>query len=112
MRPGRVGDSLVQNVPALADGRLTLVSCTPQRLRAKGSDWLARYTVRVSEPGGATKDVVLVGNLRAPGQQFPTTSDASDASPLGDASPVAFGEPGWSWALPDLRLELRVQEHD
>lgn len=106
MRPGRVGESLVQNVPALADGRLTLVTCTPQRLRAKGSDWLARYTVRVSEPGGATRDVVLVGNLRAPGQQFPTSSDGSDASP------VAFGDPGWSCALPDLRLELRVQEHD
>lgn len=105
MRPGTVGESLVRHVPELRDGRLTLVSCNPQRLRAKGSDWLARYTLRVGEPDGAARDVVLIGNLRAPGQPFPTTSD-------GTGSGASFGEPGWSCTLPDLRLELRVQEHD
>lgn len=105
MRPERVGESLVRNVPELADGRLGLISCTPQRLRAKGSEWLARYTVQVSTPHTGPRDVVLIGYLRAPGQPFPASLGSTAAA-------VGFGEPGWACSLPELRLELRVQEHD
>jgi Phosphotransferase enzyme family len=110
MRPERVSASLVRHVPELADGRLCLVSCTPQRLRAKGSEWLARYAVQVSTPGAGPgdagpRDVVLVGNLWAPSQPFPALPRATGAE-------TGFGEPGWACSLPDLRLELRVQEHD
>lgn len=105
MRPGRVGESLVRHVPELADGRMSLLSCTPERLRAKGEDWLARYTVRVSARGGDPLNVVLVGHLRTPGQPFPTSSGSRGED-------VGFGQPGWGCVLPDLRMELWVQERD
>jgi hypothetical protein len=105
MRPGRVGESLCREVPDLADGRSRLLACNPQRLRAKGGDWLARYSVRVDEPGREPYDVVLVGELRAPGRPFPSSGPAG-------ATTAPFGRPGWSWVLPDLRLELHAQETD
>ena len=36
MRPARVGESLARQLPQLADGRLVLLACAPQRLRAEG----------------------------------------------------------------------------
>ena len=104
MDGARVGDSLVRHVPELADGRLTLLSCTPQRLRAKDQEWVARYQLSVSPLGAEPRDVVLVGNLWAPSQQpspEPTSTDD-----------VPFGEEGWSCWMPDLRLALRHEESD
>ena len=104
MDGARVGDSLVRHVPELADGRLTLLSCTPQRLRAKDQEWVARYQPLGLALGAEPRDVVLVGNLWAPSQQpspEPTSSDD-----------VPFGEEGWSCWLPDLRLALRHEESD
>ena len=101
MRPARVGESLARQLPQLADGRFALLACAPQRLRAKGSDWLARYELTVAEPGGEPRQVVLVGALRPPGHPLPDRA--------GDAVP---GSDGWSCVLPDLRLELHAQERD
>ncbi|WP_020579398.1 phosphotransferase [Actinopolymorpha alba] len=109
MLPDRVESALRREVPELADGRLTLLSCTPQRLRAKGNEWLARYRLEVAEPGGAPREVVLVGNLRPPSTGGPEPDHAQRRGPL---SSPEFGEPGWSCWLPDLRLELRVQVAD
>ena len=97
----RVGDVLVDHVPELADGRL--VACHPERLRAKGGEWLARYRLDVADPGGGEHEVVLTGNL------WPPTESAPRA-PHGNAA--AFGDPGWWCWLPELRLLLQVQEHD
>lgn len=101
MRPARVADSLTRHVPQLADGRLVLLACAPQRLRAKGSGWLARYQLTVAEPGGDAREVVLVGHLRPPGQRFPAGNGAG-----------AVSAPGWDCVLPDLRLELHAQHRD
>src|SRR5689334_18711394 len=105
MRRDRVAESLVRHVPELADGRLTLLRCTAHGLRAQGSDWLTRYDVQVRSAEGGTREIALTGTLRAPGRSLPhTTAPATDGSP--------FGEPGWHDVLPDLGLEVRVQEHD
>jgi aminoglycoside phosphotransferase (APT) family kinase protein len=99
----RLCAGLARQVPELRDGRLRLLACSPERLRAKEDEWRARYTVVVAEPGGAPRDVVLVGNLWPPGRQPSSTE--------GDSG-VPFGEPGWRCALPDPRLDLQVQTAD
>jgi hypothetical protein len=96
---------LVRHVPELADGRLTLVSCASERLPSLGSDWQGRYSVQVRSSDGGTREVVLIGTLRAPGQALVSLNAPGTASP-------PFGDPSWRGALPDLGLELRVQEHD
>ena len=77
-RRDRLAESLVRHVPELADGRLTLVSCASQRLRARGSDWLARYSVQVRSRDGGTREIVLIGTLRAPGQSSPVPDRPGD----------------------------------
>jgi hypothetical protein len=105
MDGARVGASLTQQVPELADGRLELLSCRPERLRAKESEWLARYRLSVRGPDGEPRDVVLVGTLWAPTQDHPGPDASSSAG-------AAFGEEGWSGWLPDLRLELQHEVSD
>ncbi len=110
----RVADELGRQVPELSSGALRLQSCTPERLRAKGDEWLARYRLRVapaedapaSEPpaGQAGAEVVLVGRLWAPSQPAPRTH-----APAGE---IPLGEPGWGCWLPELRLELQAQASD
>ena len=68
MHGDEVADSLVRHVPELAEGRLRLLSCSPERLRAKGEEWVARYRLTVVAEGGEPRDVVLVGVLSAPGR--------------------------------------------
>lgn len=101
-----IDGALVRRLLAeLADGTLRVSACTPERLRAKGEEWLARYRVEVVDPGGEPRDVVLIGNLWPP---------ATGAPPLDEpgAEPVGFGEPDWRCWLPEVRLELRAQAHD
>lgn len=106
MEPGRLDDALRTQVPELADGTLELRQCRPDRLRAKGDEWLTRCRVVVAEPGGPPREVVLVGRLLPPGWHRTSEVEAAQF-----AAP-AFGEPGWSGYLEDLGLELRVQEAD
>jgi hypothetical protein len=100
-----VGESLERHVAELAGGDLRLLSCSPDRLRAKGSEWLVRYTLSVAEPGEEARDVVLVGKLWPPSRQL---ADAPGATTNG----TRFGEAGWHCFLPEPRLELRVQTRD
>ncbi len=110
MRPGRLETSLREHVPELRDGRLTLLECRADRLRAKDARWLARCRVTVSPParaGGAEAEpveVVLVGELHPPSRPAPPLPLAGSA--------VGFGEPGHEVFLPDLRLHLRTEEKD
>lgn len=101
MYGGRVGASLQQHAAPLVDGSVTLVSCDPKRLRAKGEEWIPRYELMVARPGAEPEPVVLVGRLWAPDQEPPesVTSPATDADP-------------WTCWLPDLRLELQAEESD
>ena len=106
MNGERVLASLQRHVPELAEGRPQLVSCWPQRLRAKGEEWLARYQLTVADPGAEPRNVIVVGNLYAPSADLPTgTGDANGGG-------AAFGEPGWTCWLDDLRLELAVETAD
>ena len=105
MDPGRVGESLERHVPELRDGRLRLLSTRCDRLRAKGEEWLARYTVCVAEPRGEPRELVLVGNLWPPGK-------CPSEPPADDGTGVTFGEPGWRGRLPEMGLELCVQTFD
>jgi len=104
MQPTSVAESLVRHVPELSEGRLALLECAPQRLRAKGSDWLARYELRVAGPTGEPSRVVLVGRLLPPGAALPRAARPAEGRELGD--------PGWRCVLPDLGLELAAQESD
>ena len=52
MTPDRVADSLRRHVPELASGQVTLDGCTADRLRAKATEWLARYTLHLKGPDG------------------------------------------------------------
>ena len=106
MNGERVLASLQRQVPELAEGRPQLLSCWPQRLRAKGEEWLARYQLTVADPGAEPRNVIVVGNLYAPSADLPTGTD--DANGGG----AAFGEPGWTCWLDDLRLELAVETAD
>ena len=101
----RVGASVTRHVPELDQGSMQLLGCTPERLRAKGDEWLARYSLEVAEVGGAPRQVVLVGNLYAPSQQLPPEV----ATFVGG---IPFGAPGWRCVLPDLRLVLRSEQSD
>ena len=100
-----VESALATDVPELRDGRLRLVSCKPERLRAKEDQWLARYSVVVAEPGGPQRSVVLVGHLRPPTEEI-------DPRLAAGPSALRFGDPGWRAWLPELRLDLVVQEAD
>ena len=59
MHGDRVAASLRTHVPDLAEGRVELLSCTPERLRAKESEWVARclealgHDVIVADPNFA-----------------------------------------------------------
>jgi hypothetical protein len=104
MLPDRVAASLRRHVPELAAGTLTLLECSPDRLRAKADEWLARYTVSLRRPDGSDDQVVLVGRLSPPHQAAPAAA--------GGPGPAPFGRPGWEGVLPDLRLRLRTQDMD
>lgn len=108
MRPGRLEASLREHVPELRDGRLTLLECRADRLRAKEASWLARCRAIVLDPGSGADaepaEVVLVGELYPPGRPDPDLPLAG--------SQVPFGEPGYEVFLPDLRLHLGSEEED
>lgn len=104
MRPERLAASLSEVVPELVDGRLSLVSCATEQLRAKGERWLVRCLVTVSRgESGDPRQVALVGVLHPPG------SEAAQPRP-GDLSP--FGTAGHRVWLPDLGLDLAAEEED
>lgn len=104
VQPEWVAASLRRHVRALAEGEVRLLDCTADRLRAKEDSWLARYTVTLGWPDGRVRDTVLVGRLLAPDVEW-SAAGAAVAGP-------SFAEPGWTCALPDLRLELRSQAAD
>lgn len=104
MDPRRVHASLERHVPDLRDGRLRLLACRPDRLRAKGDEWLVRYTLSVGDPGGARREIVLVGNLWPPGRE-PSPAGEPDGG-------TAFGVPGWRCTTADPGLDLHVQTAD
>jgi hypothetical protein len=105
----RVQDSLQRQVPEFREERPRLLSVTPQRLRAKGEEWLARYRLSVVDPGAEEpRDVIVVGNLYAPTAELPTGTGLDD----GADPDAAFGEPGWTCWLDDLRLQLGVETVD
>lgn len=108
MHGDEVADSLVRHVPDLSEGRLRLLSCSPERLRAKGEEWVARYRLTVVAEDGDARDVVLVGVLSAPDRDDPASGPAPDPT----AENLPFAQDGWSCLLPDLRLSLRREVSD
>lgn len=117
MRPNRLADSLRRHVPEIADGRLEIVSCRADQLRAKDDQWHVRCRLSVarsepsgsepsgsgSEPSAQTREVVLVGLLHPPGRPDP------DPIP---SSALPFGTDGYEVWLPDLRVHLATEEAD
>jgi hypothetical protein len=101
MRPGALERSLREQVPELADGRLQLVGCRADRLRAKGTDWLARCRVWV-RAADEPVEIVLAGTLVPPGAPTPVLTGPD----------VPFGQPGYEVYLPHLRLHLALEEVD
>ena len=105
MRPSRLEDSLRLHVPEIADGRLEIVSCRADQLRAKDDQWHARCRVTVSGDGadGDEREVVLVGLLSPPHRP--------DPDPL-PSSRLPFGADDYEVWLPDLRVRLATEEAD
>jgi hypothetical protein len=105
MRPGRLEDSLRRHVEEIAEGRLELVSCRADQLRAKDDEWRARCRVTVATPGASedVREVVLVGLLHPPDRTAP------DPLPRGG---VPFGGESYEVWLADLRVHLRTEEAD
>ncbi|MGA8044895.1 MAG: hypothetical protein WCA30_01390 [Dermatophilaceae bacterium] len=126
MRPGRLEGSLRRHVAEVADGRLEIVSCRPDQLRAKDDQWHARCRVTIAKPtpapdsapsGSSTdpadpadpagpadlREVVLVGLL------YPPDRAAPDPLP---SSRLPFGTEGYEVWLPDLRVHLATEEAD
>lgn len=116
MQPDRLQDSLRRHVPEIADGRLNLVSCRADQLRAKDDQWHARCRVTVVDAtvvdasvvdatvvAAVPREVVLVGLLHPPGR--------SDPDPL-PSSRLPFGADGFELWLPDLRLHLATEDAD
>ncbi|HEX6151174.1 aminoglycoside phosphotransferase family protein [Nocardioides sp.] len=69
---------------------------------ADGS-WTATYLLTVAEPsGGANRTVVAHGTLIPPEAPVPSWTDDG----------TAFGADGWRCYLPEVRLELRVEDVD
>lgn len=125
MRPGRLEESLRRHVPEIAAGRLDIVWCRADQLRAKDDQWHARCRVTVSGPAHpghpehpehpahpehhenpeppVSREVVLVGLLHPPGRPDP------DPLPV---SALPFGSDGYEVWLPGLRLHLATEEAD
>jgi hypothetical protein len=105
MDPQAVRRELERNVPEFADRSLELVSVTPERLRAKGHEWIARYRLSISDGASdAHRDVALIGNLLPPFMGGrPTPAESPD---------LPFGKPGWRCWLPRLRLDLQFEAVD
>ena len=61
-------------------GRTRLLSCTPERLRAKGEEWLARYRLAVEDEGAEARSVVVVGNLYGPLVAVPSGDESVPAT--------------------------------
>lgn len=110
MTPDRVSAALSETVPELRGGGLRLVACTPERLRAKGDAWLARYRLLVGTPADETQEVILTGRLWPPSPE-PSVSGRAVDEAAAEGAP-AFGEAGWQCWLPRLRLVLQVEERD
>jgi hypothetical protein len=100
----RVRESLRRHVPELAEDRPRLLAVTPERLRAKGEEWLARFRLTVADAGAESRSVVLVGNLFSPYAAAPVDHESG--------SGPSFGEAGWTCWLDDLRLQLEVETVD
>lgn len=106
MQPGRLEESLRRHVPEISDGRLQVVACRADQLRAKDDQWHARCRVTVvsaTAGDGEPREVVLVGLLLPPGRL--------DPDPL-PSSTVPFGAEGYELWLSDLRLRLAAEEAD
>jgi hypothetical protein len=99
----RVAGALERAVSELSSGETRIVACRPERLRAKGDEWIARYRVTVADRDDRRSDVILIGRLWAPDQ---------GTCPTDGSGPLRFGDPGWTCWLPDLRLELVVEMSD
>jgi Phosphotransferase enzyme family len=105
MDPEAVRQELGRTVPEFTDGSLELLSVTPERLRAKGAEWLARYRLCVTDRASdAPRDVALTGTLLAP---------FMDRQPAAEETPdISFGQSGWRCWLPGLRLDLQFEAVD
>jgi len=105
VRPDHVRSLLTRDVPQLASGQLSLLGCEMSHLRSAPADgsWTATYLLTVAEPSvGANRTVVAHGTLIPP--EAPVPSWKEDGTP--------FGAEGWWCYLPEVRLELRVEEVD
>jgi hypothetical protein len=103
MHGDRVARALEAAIPDVAEGRSRIVQCRPERLRAKGDEWIARYRVTITDAQGDTSDVILVGRLWAPGQGIPAMAGDGERR---------FGDPSWTAWLPSVRLQLGVETSD
>lgn len=105
VRPDHVRALLTRDVPQFASGDLHLLKCEISHLRSEPVDgyWSATYQLTVAEPRGGTDRVVVThGILHPPGTPDPTWA--------GEAAP--FGAAGWRWYLPEVRLELSLEQAD
>lgn len=103
--PHHIRRALETHVPAFAEGVWRLDHCQAKRLRLRDESgcWVGTYLVTATEAvSGASQTMTLVGRL------YPPTYLDPAAAPNGHG----FGTPAWHCYLPELRLELALQEEE
>jgi thiamine kinase-like enzyme len=100
-RPEQVAAVLVEHVPELASGALTLTDLEVVTVRIKENARRALYRAAVADAGGRAeqRDLRLRGELLPPGQPAPRAG----------LNGIPFGREGWRCYLPELRLDLAVE---
>lgn len=93
----RVHDEVTDDGQAVTGCRITRI----RSVQPEGA-WTATYELGVRGADGAERTVVAQGRLTPPGLPLPPRSP----------DPVAFGEPGWTLVVDDLRLALATPPLD
>ena len=101
--PALVRAELSRIIPEVASGQVTILDCDPGHFVFKSEFWTGQFELTLSKPGaGEQWQSVLAGKVFSP-----HTTPAGEEVVEG-----AFGTQEWHAYLPDLHLDLRMQEAD
>jgi hypothetical protein len=115
-QPDRVIEALHRHVPEFASGRLTLHECEIKRVRLRDESgyWTGTYRLTVGGLQSGPPQLVQIRAKLIPPGRGGEAGDRRDKTNghkhNGTAETPAFGEDGWRCYLPELRLELEMQQ--
>lgn len=99
--PQKVGAALQALVPEFRSGTLRMEHCDIGHIRYKKDNWAGLYEVTTRGPNGAEPvTVILQGYIYPPDANMAVEPQVEGR----------FGEHGWHAELPEINLELKIQE--